>query len=38
MVHVNAATVCIVSKHADIIHTNEVNPALILRLRLLSIP
>ncbi len=23
-------TVCIVSKHADIIHSNEVNPALLL--------
>ncbi len=31
-------TVCIVSKHADIIHSNEVNPALTLSLRLLSIP
>ncbi len=31
-------TVCIVSKHADIIHSNEDSSAITLSLRLLSIP
>ncbi len=31
-------TVCIVSERVDIIHSNEVNPALTLSLRLLTIP
>ncbi len=31
-------TVCIFSKHADMIHSNKVKPALTLSLRLLPIP
>jgi len=31
-------TVCIVSKHADIIHSNEINPTITLNIRRLSIP